>query len=237
MVQAYEQLGEISKALEILSSQEISDPTLQLMLAKLLLGKEEYTQARDVLRPLLKHKRSNRGYIPSAGEIDPAEVRWLLAEGAVKRGLIDGAKQMWWNIWIYNPTSKFSKKVVIQLIKYGESVPNPNTEQGIKYIRERAVTLSKMYMYKEALTLTSLVENEKGNQYSKKRAYDNFKAKNYPVCVEIFDNLSELNGEDLYHYVLATARAGDYNKSREIYKKLYTKYPTHKRKLVLQVIK
>ena len=64
MVQAYEQLGEISKALEILSSQETSDPTLQLMLAKLLLGKEEYTQARDVLRPLLKHKRSNRGYIP-----------------------------------------------------------------------------------------------------------------------------------------------------------------------------
>ena len=102
MVQAYEQLGEISKALEIFSSQETSDPTLQLMLAKLLLGKEEYTQARDVLRPLLKHKRSNRGYIPSAGEIDPAEVRWLLAEGAVKRGLIDGAKQMWWNIWIYN---------------------------------------------------------------------------------------------------------------------------------------
>ena len=86
MVQAYEQLGEISKALEILSSQETSDPTLQLMLAKLLLGKEEYTQARDVLRPLLKHKRSSRGYIPSAGEIDPAEVRWLLAEGAVKKG-------------------------------------------------------------------------------------------------------------------------------------------------------
>ena len=229
MVQSYEQLAEIQKALEILSSQDASDPTLQLMLAKLLLSKEEYIQARDVLRPLLKHKRSNRGYIPSAGEIDPAEVRWLLAEGAIKRGLINGAKQMWWNIWMYNPTSKFSKEAVIQLIKYGESVPNPNTEQGINYIRERAVTFSKMYMYKEALTLTNLLEKKEGIHYSKKRAYDNFKAKNYSVCVDIFDNLSELNGEDLYHYALASVRTGDYNKSREIYKKLYTKYPTHKR--------
>ena len=99
------------------------------------------------LRPLLKHK-SNRGYIPSAGEVDPAEVRWLLAEGAVKRGSIDGAKQMWWNIWIYNPTSSFSKKAVIQLIKYGEVVPDQLPTKELNTYFEEAITLSKMYMYK-----------------------------------------------------------------------------------------
>ena len=64
---------------------------------------------------------------------------------------------------------------------------------------------------------------------AKKRPMIILRRKNYPVCVDIFDNLSELNGEDLYHHALASSESKDYNKSREIYKKLYTKYPTHKR--------
>ena len=225
-------MGDPQAALNILEKQDPSGPlkeNLQLLKAQTLLKLKRYIEARDLLRPLLTKKRSAPGYRPSDGDIDPAEVRWLLAEGARLRGDHLAAIPVWWNIWTHNPESDFENRVIRRLIQYGERVPNPNTDDGRAQIQKRAQTLSKMYMFKEALALTDLLPRKEDPASRKKLAYDSFRAKDYQRAIDIFSELTSKSGEDLYHHALGYARLGKYEESSEIYTQLFKTYPGHAR--------
>ena len=115
-----------------------------LILAKSYIANGEYIEARNLLRPLLTPDRSKDGYIPPAGSIDPAEVRWWLAEGARLRGSSSAAIPVYWRIWMSNPTSVHAQFAEERLIELGERIPNSTTEAGRDQIVRRAKTLRKL---------------------------------------------------------------------------------------------
>lgn len=224
--------GETYKA-QILAEELLSDTELreqaQLLKAKAAIANEQYIAARDALRPLLKGKRAQPGYLPSSSELDPAEVRWLLAEGARLRGAPKSAIPAYWKIWTTNPTSLYATLAEEKLIALGERVPNSTTAQGRQYIEARARTLRKLQLHKEALTLLDLLPQPDNQPELRKFAYYAFSAKDYPRALKVFQSLDNPNDEDFFHLALASVRTGDYGGSAFYYETLLEKFPDSKR--------
>ncbi len=205
----------------------LSEPAT-LVLAKAYIATEKYIAARDLLRPLLTPKRGADGYIPTAGSIDPAEVRWLLAEGARMRGNPDAAKPVYWRIWMSNPTSVYAQLAEDKLIELGERVPNSTTETGRKQIVRRANTLRKLQLHKAALELLDKLPTPTTEKEQSTYAYYVFSAKDYPRAVQLLNGIDAPTDKDLYHLAVAAVRSGDYDGSTKYYRRLLTEYPRSK---------
>lgn len=224
--------GETYKA-QILAEELLQDPDLreeaQLLKAKAAVANEQYIVARDSLRPLLSGKRADDGYLPAASEIDPAEIRWLLAEGARRRGSANASISAYWKIWTANPTSAYSALAEEKLIALGERVPNSTTEKGRTYIKARARTFRKLQLHKEALTLLDLLPQPNDQASLRKFAYYTFSAKDYPRTLKVFQSLEAPTDEDLFHMALASVRSGDYDGSADYYMQILEQFPASKR--------
>lgn len=204
----------------------IDCPQKELLSAKILLKLSERKAARLKLNALLTKKRSKSGFRPAHGDIDPAEVRWLLAQNAIDQGRIPAAIPVLYTIWTHNPTSSYSQKTEKLLLEIGEIIPNPKTEQGTAYIQKRVSTFNKMRLYKEANDYVSLLPPKKSKSQS---AYAAFQARDYPLAIERYDAQKTHSGYDLFNLGIALSRTGDYDRAAIEYTKLFTTYPKHKK--------
>lgn len=199
-----------------------------LILARSYIAEGAYLKARDLLRPLLTPKRTVDGYIPAANEIDPAEVRWLLAEGARLRGSTTSSIPVYWRIWMSNPTSIYAQFSEEKLIELGERIPNSTTETGRAQIKRRAKTLRKLQLHKAALELLDRLPVPTTEKEQRTYAYYVFSAKDYPRAVKLLSVLETPTDRDLYHLAVGSVRSGDYNASARYYRKLLKHFPTSK---------
>ena len=71
--------------------------------------------ARTGLNALLTQHLAAPGRLPSPGGLDPAEVRWHLADTAVRRDVPARAILVWQAIWTRNPTSARSSDAAQRL--------------------------------------------------------------------------------------------------------------------------
>ena len=215
----------------ILNTPDISKnlrESASLILAKSYIATGKYLEARDLLRPLLTPKRSKDGYIPSAGSVDPAEVRWWLAEGARLRGSEAAALPVYWRIWMSNPTSVHAQFAEERIIELGQRIPNSTTEIGRGQIERRAKTLRKLQLHKAALELLDQLPVPTSESGKRTYAYYVFSAKDYPRAVRLLGALTEPTDKDLYHLAVASVRSGDYDASSGFYKRLLKAHPTSK---------
>ena len=112
--QSLHALSNHEKANEALND-AIEGAEKQLLQAKILIAQGERNRGKKLLNSLLTKKRSQAGYRPSFGDIDPAELRWLLARSAIDQGRIPAAISVLKTIWTHNPTSVYSQKTALLL--------------------------------------------------------------------------------------------------------------------------
>lgn len=205
----------------------VAGPQKELLSAKILLQLSERRDARQKLNLLLNKTRSAAGFRPAHGDIDPAEVRWLLAKNAIDQGRIPSAIPVLYTIWTHNPTSIYAQKAENLLLDIGEVIPDPKTKQGTAYIQKRVSTFNHMRLYKEANTYVSLLPAK--SKSSSTSAYAAFQARDYPLAITRYDAQKTRSGYDLFNLGLALSRTGDYERAAQIYTTLYTTYPKHKK--------
>ena len=182
-----------------------------------------YDEARDVLRPLLESALGEAGQLADPWGADPAEVRWWLAEGAVRRGDAERALPVWRALWTRNPTSARADEAAKRLAAAGHPVPDPSTDAGRALMQERIKTLSKLQLYAEALAL----RDQLPGQTDRGLARAAFQARDYPRAAAAFSRISDRSPDEQFDYALATSRAGDYERAAALYRELYDKYPSN----------
>lgn len=182
-----------------------------------------YDEAREVLRPLLEGDLGAAGRLADPWGADPAEVRWWLAEGAVRRGEPARALPVWQALWTRNPTSPRAIDAARALELAGRPVPDPSTAAGVELMQERIKTLSKLQLYPEALALRDKLPA----QTDRAEARAAFLAKDYVRAAAAFSRVSDRSPDEQFDYALATSRAGDYARAAQLYADLYTSQPTN----------
>ena len=114
----------------------------------------DHEGARVAFNALLTNTLGAPGRLPTPGGLDPAEVRWRLADTAVRRGVPARAVPVWQAIWTRNPTSPRSAEAANRLTAAG--VP-PAKNSAL--VLARIKTLEKLFRYKDALALRESLEN------------------------------------------------------------------------------
>ena len=196
-----------------------------LIQAKALMQTQHYLEARDILRALLTPQIGVDGYVVNPNETDPAEIRWLLAEGARLRGATESAIPVYWKIWTSNPTSNYATLAEEKLISLGQRIPDSTTQAGREKIAQRAKTFRKVQLHKEALACLDLLPIPETQEEIRTMAHYIFDAKDYPRAVKMFQQLSPLTDDDIYHLAVASIRSGNYDGAIEYYKKLLLEFP------------
>jgi len=224
--------GRYSAALEQVQSLSLPGPAaerLAMVRARALFATGSLLPARDALRPLLKTPLGRPAAIPSPYGVEPGEVRWMLAEGAIARGSPDLAIPVWESIWSHNPGSPWEDKARAALTAAGRTVPDPTSWAGKKRITERIDTLGKQHRYKEALALRDLLPQTSSSSKPSATAMAAFKARDYPRAVELWSQTDALGPDALFHKALAMSRTGDYPGAAAEYTRLFRSYPDHSR--------
>ena len=196
-----------------------------LLRGRALVEGGRYLEARDVIRPLLTAERAEPGYQADVDEVDPAEVRWWLAEGAHRRGETDAAVPVWQALWSRNPTSPRAEDAAARLAAAGQPVPDTATEAGRALVGTRIRSLEKRSLFPEALALRDLLPEDS----TRTMARASFKAKDYPRAVALWSKSSNLTIEERFDHALAASRAGDYAAAARMYSAVMQSDPTHNR--------
>jgi soluble lytic murein transglycosylase len=210
--QARLEAGQPDAAITALST-ALSKPALQeplrsqvrfsLAMAKVKRGDLE--GARAALNALLTQRLSAAGRLPSPGGLDPAEVRWQLAETAVRRGASARAVPVWRTIWTRNPTSERSAAAESRLKAAGA---DPHRSPAL--ILERVQTLEKLFRYSEALTLRERLPAGHAARGPRTIARASFKARDYARSAQLHAALPSRNADENLRLALARLRSGDY---------------------------
>ena len=198
-----------------------------LVRGRALIESGDFLQGRDALRPLLTERSSAPGRIGSPGGADPAEVRWWLAEGAVRRGQPDAAIPVWEAIWARNPTSPWAVQAAERLATAGRAVPDPTTEAGRDLIRTRIRALEKLQGWKEALALRDQMPEGDASRTPQALARATFRAKDYPRAVALHAALPNRTPQQDFDLALGTSRTGDYAQAAVYYERLIAAHPGH----------
>ncbi len=183
---------------------------------------------RDTLRPLLAGALADPGAVAEPGGASPAEVRWWLAEGAVRRGETAAAIPVWQSIWARNPLSPQAEDAAAQLAAAGAPVPDPTTHAGRVLIHERIGALEKRMAWVEALAMRDLLPDDDAAKTPSKMARAAFRAKDYPRAVALFGAMPTRTPEQAFDYALGTSRTGDYARAAERYALLIASHPGHR---------
>ena len=203
--------------------------------ARMLLGMAQvkmgaHMAGRDTLNALLgTAKLSNRGKLAEPGGADPAEIRWWLAQGAIARGEPHAAIPVLEKIWTWNPTSSRSADAERWLKENGVDVRDGTLGDGRSRIRERARTLERLRLYKEALALTEpLPRRDTDPKTIRQMAKLTFRAKGYPAAVRWYAAIPDPTPEERFDHALGMSRTGDYPAAAELYTALYQSLPNTK---------
>lgn len=218
--------GDAAGAAEALQTSSLSGLAAQragAIRGRALVEAGRYDEAREVLRPLLEGDLGGAGRLPDPWGADPAEVRWWLAEGAVRRGEPDRAIPVWQALWARNPTSPYADQAAKRLEKAGQAVPELGTEAGRALVQERIRTLEKLHRFEDALAL----RDQLPAQTPRQEARASFQARDYARAASAFEKIPSRGPEEQFDYALATSRAGNYARAATLYQELYTQNPSH----------
>ncbi|MCP4869380.1 MAG: transglycosylase SLT domain-containing protein [Proteobacteria bacterium] len=180
-------------------------------------------EARTLLNGLLPSVAAP-GHRPEPCDADPAEVRWWLAEGAVRRGEPAAAVPVWQGIWARNPTSARAEEAAAKLDEAGHPVPDPDSARGRELIHERATALQKRQRHVDALALLDTLPDDGTDGLRRTVAQAAFKARKYPRAVQLFGTLQKPTPQDRFDRALAASRTGDYANAAVIYGALVEAY-------------
>jgi soluble lytic murein transglycosylase len=193
-----------------------------------LIESGEYTAGRDALRPLLSGRSADAGRIGTPGGADPAEVRWWLAEGAVRRGAGAAAVPVWQAIWARNPTSPRSEQAAARLAEAGQPVPDTSRTAGRDLIRVRIQALEKLQAWPEALALRDQMPSGDRSRTTSALARASFRAKDYPRAVSLYAGMASRSPEQAFDLALGASRTGDYALAARYYQDLIDAHPGHR---------
>ena len=154
-----------------------------------------------------------RGRRGSACDGDPAEMRWWLAEGAVRRGQPEEAVPVWRALWTTHPLSARSDAVEALLRAHDPAFAAD--EQTL--VLGRAAGFGGINRHGEALTLllARLEGDTEPNRQTLFRAY--FRARKYQEAITLFPQLQAATDVDRFDYALARSRLGDYDGAARVY--------------------
>jgi soluble lytic murein transglycosylase len=216
-------------ALEGLSLPGPAGRRAQMLLGEALVRAGRYQDARGPLNAALKGKLSARAALAEPGGADPAELRWWLAQGAIRRGEPDKALPVLRGIWTWNPTSARADEAAALLASLGHPIGTTTQGEDRKLLQDRARTLAKLHLYKEALEIRDRLGWGTGQDSVRLLASTTFKAKDYARATEAHARIDQPTVEERFLHALATSRTGDYPGAAALYDALYKAFPDTKR--------
>jgi len=205
----------------------LDDPNLRAPLrdvVRLHLGRalhqiEDYTGAKKMLGDLLSGSLQKPGARPKPAGVDPAEVRWALAEVSWSAGDKPSAVQMLRELWTHNPTSTLSVSAREKLESW-EAALDVSTQADQALFAKRIRTLERQYLPAEALALREQLPPDHSLLAPRALAGAVFKAKDYSRAVQLLNALSSRTPDEGVLLALAYVRSGDPEASIETYRAL-----------------
>ena len=170
------------------------------------------------------------GHRPEDCDADPGEVRWWLAEGAVRRGAPQAAVPVWQRIWTRNPTSERADDAAAALKQHLHPVPDTSSAAGRALVRERADTLAGLQKHADALALLDSLPDDGTDDLRRAIARASFKSRDYARAVTEFGRLTDPSPQDRFDRALAASRTGDYDRAAELYRALVDDHAGHRGK-------
>lgn len=174
---------------------------------------------KDDLNALLAGDLSRPGAVADPWGADPAEARWWLAEGALRRGAPEAAVGMWRTIWTHDPASPRAEEAAGLLRDAGEAVPDPATPAGRALILARAATLQGLQRHAEALALLDLLPAD-GDEAMGRLAAAAMSAREYLRAADLLGALADPAPQQRFDRALAISRTGDYAAAAALYAEL-----------------
>lgn len=196
---------------------------LSLLRGRTLVELQRYEEARTVLSGLLAGPLGEAGRLPEPGGPDPGEVRWWLAQGAIRRGEPEKAVPVMRAIWARNPSSPFAEPAAEWLAQRGSPVGDRTSEEGKALIRERSATMQKQKRYAEALALEDSLGVVRSAAEEARLA---FRAKDYARAIAAWERAGALSPSQRFDQALASSRIGDHETAARRYAALVQDAPT-----------
>ncbi|NOY25078.1 MAG: tetratricopeptide repeat protein [Oligoflexia bacterium] len=185
----------------------------------------QWTQARGTLNALLQGPLAQPNHQPSPGGADPGEVRWWLAQGAIRRSEPDKAIPVLRRLWSDNPASAWATQAASWLSEQGLPVDDTSTAAGRALVAARIRTLQSAHRYPEALALQDSLGTATSPGSEARLA---FRAKDYPRAVAAFARLPSPTPAQRFDHAVAMTRTGDYDAAAVLYRGLVDAAPTSK---------
>jgi soluble lytic murein transglycosylase-like protein len=176
---------------------------------------------RAVLSPMLSGPFGARGRTTRPGGADPAEVRWWLAQGALRRGDKAAAIGALERVWVMHPNHARGAEAEAHLKQLGADPTRLQTEADRARVGERIKTLEALDLHAEALALRDAL----GPMGPRAEAKAAFAGRDYARAAAAYGKLSDKSSQERFDEALATSRAGDYPGAARLYTALYTAEP------------
>lgn len=199
---------------------------VQMLRGRALVESGDTVGGRAVLAGALQGPLAEPAFVPTASGADPAELRWWLAEAAVRRGESAKAVPVWQALWSRNPASPRASEAASRLATAGQPVPDTRSEEGRRLVRARIKSLDKLRRYDESLLLRDQLGRDGAPEPKRTLAWACFNAKDYARAAELFAVVPSPTPVERFNLALATSRAGDYAGAAALYVRIYTELPT-----------
>jgi TolA-binding protein len=180
---------------------------------------EDHEGALTALDGLLVGDMQRAGRLPKPRGVDPAALRWALAEVQQHLGKHQAAIETLKALWTRNPTSALSDAAAAQLQTWGAAI-DPATSAGQALIQTRMRTLEKLYRPQEALALREQLPATHSARGAHTFAAAVFKAKDYSRAATLLAALTVRSPDESVLLALAYVRSGDPQSSIQTYRNL-----------------
>lgn len=194
----------------------------QLLRGRALIEARDFEGGRQVLSALLSGALAERGAATRPGGADPAEVRWWLAQGALRRGDLAAAVPALERVWTFHPAHPRGAEAEAHLKQLGRDPNRASAPEDRARLQERVRTLDKLNLSAEALALRDRL----GPMSPREEAKAAFAGRDYARAAKAYGKMGEKSDSDAFDEALATSRAGDYARAARLYTALYTAKPT-----------
>lgn len=193
-----------------------------LLRGRALIEAGELEAGRQALSAMLTGPLAERGAATRPGGADPAEVRWWLAQGALRRGDLDAAVPALERVWALHPAHPRGAEAEAHLLQLGRDPHRAKSADDRARLLERVRTLDKLNLSAEALAL----RDQLGPMSPREEAKAAFAGRDYARAAKAYGKMGEKSDSDAFDEALATSRAGDYAAAARLYTALYTAKPT-----------
>lgn len=183
----------------------------------------EHPAAQEALVAVLKGRRGEPAYRPSACDVDPGEARWTLAQIQGDAGNQDAQRRVWEQIWTHNPTSSRSADAETALSAYGSL--GPETPAGRTLLERRAASLTALHQHADALSIIDQIPLDGTIEVVRDRAAALMRARKYQRAADLLGTLPAPEPADLFQRALSTSRLGKYEAAAALYQELLDRHP------------